>query len=114
MLTSRVDVFFFYLGLGDQDDPFEKKDVAWAFPDKAKQMITRIEELERSACVHPFQFLPSSSIAAHPHDVRCGSCRNRQHACNDLGRKTQLPRVTFKMRMLQVQPGPRKDRPRGV
>ena len=49
MLTSRVDVFFFYLGLGEQDDPFEKKDVAWAFPDKAKQMITRIEELEQEA-----------------------------------------------------------------
>jgi hypothetical protein len=78
MLTSRVDVFFFYLGLGDQDDPFEKKDVAWAFPDKAKQMITRIEELERSACVHhPNHFFPSPSISAHPNDVqtlRCVRC----------------------------------------
>lgn len=30
-------------------DPFEKEDLAWAFPEKAQQMVARIEELERSA-----------------------------------------------------------------
>ena len=28
---------------------FEKEDLAWAFPAKAKKMVARVEELERSA-----------------------------------------------------------------
>lgn len=31
------------------DDPFERKDVAWAFPKKVQQMISQIEQLELSA-----------------------------------------------------------------
>jgi len=31
------------------EDPFEAKDVAWAFPDKVRTMISQIEALELTA-----------------------------------------------------------------